>query len=412
MLVPALVVELDEADVAFGESAGEQAVRREGPGVAGVLAVELEGLGGFIGEIGHLGHRHLHAVGEFVLGDPRPDRLVAFAFPLQFVEPADAGEHATARIGRDPLGVGEVEHRIGAGAELHALVAALEKAVAPESCVERLAALVLRDQDHERGKVAVQAAEAVADPRSHRRSAGDLRSGLEEGDRGVVVDRLGVHGSNHAQLVGDRRGVREQFAHPETIGPVLGELELGAGERERRLVAAHAGESLAAAHRVGQFLAVAFLEQRLVIEEIELRRAATLHQVDDPLRPRCEVRADGQAAGCAWIPGSGEQRGTTGPVPERRQCESADRTHRAGEEPPAGPAHRVDRHGRAAVRVDRDVVGKGHRRVVAASVFMMAEQTRVMAATSAASRPSVRGVCPVEARAVAASAVTDARSPA
>ncbi len=43
VVVPALVVELDEADAALGQAAGEQAVGGEGAGRAAVGAVEVEG---------------------------------------------------------------------------------------------------------------------------------------------------------------------------------------------------------------------------------------------------------------------------------------------------------------------------------------------------------------------------------
>ena len=106
-----------------------------------------------------------------------------------------------------------------------------------------------------------------------------------------MVDRLGVHRTDDAELVDDPCGVRKQLAHPEAVRAVLLELELGARQRQRRLIAAHAGESLTLPDRVRELLAVAFLKERLVIEEIELRRAAALHEGDDPLRGRGEVRA-------------------------------------------------------------------------------------------------------------------------
>ena len=52
--------------------------------------------------------------------------------------------------------------------------------------------LRLRDHHDERRQVLVLAAEAVAEPRAQARPAGLLVAGLDEGDRRVVVDRLGV----------------------------------------------------------------------------------------------------------------------------------------------------------------------------------------------------------------------------
>ena len=50
----------------------------------------------------------------------------------------EAVEHLAAAGGRDPGWVVEVEHRIGPGAELDALVDRRQEAVAPEPRIERL----------------------------------------------------------------------------------------------------------------------------------------------------------------------------------------------------------------------------------------------------------------------------------
>ncbi len=61
----------------------------------------------------------------------------------------------------------------------------------------------LADQDAKRGQVLIGRAEAIAQPRPHRRPPGNLRSCLKEGDRRVVVDRLGVNRADDAEIVGD-----------------------------------------------------------------------------------------------------------------------------------------------------------------------------------------------------------------
>ena len=47
--------------------------------------------------------------------------------------------------------------------------------------------------------------------------------GLKERDRRVVVDRLGVHRLDEAEIVGDRRRVRQQLADPGAALAVLRE---------------------------------------------------------------------------------------------------------------------------------------------------------------------------------------------
>ncbi len=199
---------------------------------------------------------------------------------------ASVSSIGAAAVARHAFGVREIKHRLAAAGEPHALMAAVEKAVAPESRVQRLVAFVLGDEHDERRQVLVHRAQAVADPRADRRAAGDLRAGLKERDRGVVVDGLGVHALDEAQLVGQRGGVRHQLAHPRAAFAVLLELERTAGERDRGLVDAHAGEPLAAADVVGQLFAVLFVQQRLVVEQVLLRRPAALEEIDDALGSR------------------------------------------------------------------------------------------------------------------------------
>ena len=65
---------------------------------------------------------------------------------------------------------------------------------------------------------------------------------------------------------------------------MLGELELRSGERQDGLVPGHACEALTTADFLGQGVAIAFVEQRFVIEEILLRRTAGHEQIDDAHR--------------------------------------------------------------------------------------------------------------------------------
>ncbi len=76
MVVPIAMAELDEADAALGEAAGEEAVVGEG-GFAGRGAVEVEHVLRLLGEVGELGDAGLHAEGELVVFDLRGDGRVA-----------------------------------------------------------------------------------------------------------------------------------------------------------------------------------------------------------------------------------------------------------------------------------------------------------------------------------------------
>jgi hypothetical protein len=59
--------------------------------------------------------------------------------------------------------------------------------------------------------------------------------------------------------------------------------KMRAGQRNGRLLRSHAGQALAAAHALRQLFAVEFVEQRLVVKQVDLGRRAGLEKVNDAL---------------------------------------------------------------------------------------------------------------------------------
>ena len=90
---------------------------------------------------------------------------------------------------------------------------------------------------------------------------------------------------------------------------------------------------------VGQLLAVLLVEQRLVVEQILLRRAAGLEEVDDPLDPRREVQARRETVGrhAGGRGGAGEA-GRSSSEFERK---AANAGRRRAEEMAAGDARQI-----------------------------------------------------------------------
>jgi hypothetical protein len=87
-----------------------------------------------------------------------------------------------------------------------------------------------------------------------------LPAGLEKGDRRVVVERVGVHGTHQANFVGDGAGVDEQFAE---LGPGVSagkKAERGGLQGEPRLLRHHAGDPLAVSDGIGQVFIEAFAQ--------------------------------------------------------------------------------------------------------------------------------------------------------
>ena len=269
-----------------------------GSRLARTLPVELERGFRLAGEIHEFWHGRLHAVRHLVLGDSRLDLRVGELFVLDSVERRKIIEEHPATITTHAFRVRQIEHRIALRTELHALEATRQESAAPKSRVKRLTDAPRSSGSHhdERRQVLVLGSEAVREPRSDARSPSQLRTGLEEGHRGIVIDRLGVHRPDERELVGNPRSVRQQLAHPSAGFPVLPEVVPGLVNRERLLGGRHAGQTLASANGIGQFRTVELLEPWLVVEEVELRRPAALEQVDDVLGLGRKVREPRQAA--------------------------------------------------------------------------------------------------------------------
>ena len=124
-----------------------------------------------------------------------------------------------------------------------------------------------------------------------------------------MIDRLGVHRLDEAEIVRHGREVRHQFADPRAASAVLPEAIFRRRDREAILLRRHAGEPLAAANGVGKIDAAHVVELRLVVEEVHLRRSARLEEIDDALGLGGEVRQAGQAVGAGVVVEQGRERG-------------------------------------------------------------------------------------------------------
>ena len=87
----------------------------------------------------------------------------------------------------------------------------------------------------------------------------DLRAGIDQCDAGVVVDRLGVHRVDHGNLVGDRRRVGDQVAHPGAALTALPHRRNRTTDQELLLAGGHPGNPLPTSDTVRQLAAMQFL---------------------------------------------------------------------------------------------------------------------------------------------------------
>ncbi len=301
MLVPAAMEKLGETDSALGHAAGEQAVVCESPGDAGVFPIERENGFRFVGKIRQLWRGGLHAKCHLILADAGKDFRIAHFAVAEVVQASEVVEHFSAVVSGDTFGIVEEKDGVFPAAELHALMAGGEESAAPEAGKDWLAGILpgtLRGEDDVGRQVAVHAAKAVRNPRTHARKAGKLRTCVDESNAGIVVDRLRVHGADDGHVVGDFGSIREVIAHPLAALTVLGKFPEALADWQVFLPGGHAGEALALADGIREILAVDSFQFRLVIEKVNVGWPAGLEKVYDPLRGGGEMRV-------GWWGGSG-----------------------------------------------------------------------------------------------------------
>jgi len=128
--IPAGMIDLDEANTSFGESAGKENIGGEA-GFAGLGSVEVEGLFGFLGKVHQFRCTGLHAVSHFVGFDAGCDLGVAHDLGTFLVEFLEEVEGLTLGFLVDALGVGNMEDGVSTFAERYALVFGRKEAGIP-----------------------------------------------------------------------------------------------------------------------------------------------------------------------------------------------------------------------------------------------------------------------------------------
>ena len=211
VLVPAGVHQLHEPDAPFEQPAGDQAVVRERAVLQGVGAVARERGLRLVREVDQVGHARLHPEGHLVLGDARVDLGIAIIGEMGRVHRGHVVEQRPPRLAAHARRVGQIRHEVARVPEPDPLEPAGQEPAAPVVVEEELAAglpLVARGHHDEGRQVGGLAAESVRQPGPHAGPAGDLRTRHEERHAGRMVDGLGVHAPNQADLIGDRPHVR------------------------------------------------------------------------------------------------------------------------------------------------------------------------------------------------------------
>ena len=219
----------------------------------------------------------LHGEGQLVTGDAgRQIAVVGALGEVGGVVVVERVEQAALGVLAHAFGPVEVEDRVAGRAQHRALEAGRHVAARPVlGAADRPAGRI--EHDHEAGQVLVDAAEAVVHPRAETRVAGEdfARVHLQHGR--AVNGRIGRHRVKKGDVVHAGRQVGEEVADPLAALAVLLELPLRPDDAALVLLAA-AAEGLD-----GDGLAVEVVELRLVVEGVDVRRAAVHEEEDDAL---------------------------------------------------------------------------------------------------------------------------------
>lgn len=283
--VAAAGVELDEADAALDEPAGDEAVAAKLVGGLLADAVHVQGLGRFIGDVHGLRGFGLHAVRELVGFHPRRQFLgTGIALHVNFVELRQEVELSALGLAAQMLRAIEIEDGITHGTKQCPGVGGGHEAAGPV----RLAAdgaTALVEHDDVAGQALVFATEAVGAPAPERRAANEGLARVHGHQGGAVGVAVGVAGVDDAEFIG-------VFAH---VGEIVGNKEAAlaagtefaeVGREETHLAAA----GIDVIQVLGHGLARVLLQFGLIVKRVHLARRTIHHEKDAGLGPGLQQR--------------------------------------------------------------------------------------------------------------------------
>ena len=183
-------------------------------------------------------------------------------------------------------------------------------------------------------QVLALAAQPVGDPRPHARTTLDRRAGVHHGVRGVVVDLVGVHRPDDAEVVGVAGGLRQEVA--DLLSPDWPCFwNFASGRRTFSSCPCNCAIGWPLVNDPGIGLPSSAASSGLVVERLELRRPPRHVQEDDTLHLRAVVQgADHPAGGPGIAPRLGGE-GREVAVQERGEGDRAEPDRGAAEEGPA-----------------------------------------------------------------------------
>ena len=282
--VPAPIEQLHVPHAALDQPPREQAIVGETL-LARLGAVQLVDVLRLLGDVDGVRGRHLHAERHFVLGDAGDRLRIAELLVGPLIDAGDRVDHVAAKLAADARRVGKKQHRLAVRAALHALIHRRQEAGAPQA-LAAAGKLAAGNQHDEAGQILILAAQPVRRPTADRGVAEVLIARVQQQFGGRVVELVGVHRADEADLVGHFLKVRKPIGNPE---PRLADLTKRIDGPQQLRHAADEGEALAFEKLLRAILAVERFQLRLVLEQLELAGRAGQVQINDALRFRGEV---------------------------------------------------------------------------------------------------------------------------
>ena len=129
--------------------------------------------------------------------------------------------------------------------------------------------------------------ESVGDPGSHAWTAGNRGAGIHEGVSRVMIDLIGLLGTNDADVVGNLLNVGEKAGNLLSGLSAFFEFDFRAKTLERGVL--EESEFNPFSQLLWDRLSIVFTKLRLVIETLKLRRATGHVEVDDSLGFGCVI---------------------------------------------------------------------------------------------------------------------------
>ena len=193
-----------------------------------------------------------------------------------------------------------------------------------------LAAFAKRGEHDEAGQVLRLVAQAVSHPSTHARTPGDLRAGVHEHVRRIVVDGFGGHRTDDAEIVHHRTDVFEQLTNLRAGFSKLPELQLRAVAEQ--LLALQLSELLSLGHAFGHRLAMHLRQLGFGVERFEMRRSPRHREPDDTPDLRRVMRRIHHTGPLVVLRRRSGRRAQQGRMEERRERQQAHSLGGAAEE--------------------------------------------------------------------------------